>query len=206
MTVRGPSLAACLTVVAATAFARDPFSVEIAPFAGYRFGGAVTDAYTGAGSSLDGAGAFGVTVDIPVQRGATLELLFSRQNTGVELERYPEVRRSDVTVDHWLAGVRAAIPTRNPNVHPFVAAYAGVTHFSGDSGEVTADTRFAAALGGGVLLDVTRRLAVRLDARAYASFVESGTGLFCGGGGCTGVFGGSALLQGEVAAAVVLKL
>ena len=63
-----------------------------------------------------------------------------------------------------------------------------------------------AALGGGVLLDVTPHLGVRLDARGYAVFVSSGAGLFCTGGGCSGVFGGRAMLQGEVAAALVLKL
>jgi len=203
---RFAAIAGCLALTAIGAIAGQPSRPEIAPFVGYRFGGAVTDATTGAGASLDGAGAFGLIFDVPVQRGADLEVLLSRQSTGVDLERYPEVTRFDLTVDHLMAGVRAHFPTRQRSVHPFLAVYVGLTHFSGDSGEVTADTRFAAALGGGAVFDLSPRVGVRLDARVYASFVESGAGLFCGGGGCSGVFGGSAMVQGEIAAALVVKL
>jgi hypothetical protein len=193
-------------VVAATAVAAGPGAVEIAPFAGYRFGGSVTDARSGNGASLEGAGAFGLTVDVPVRPRATLEFLFSRQNTGVTLERYPAVERFALTVDHMMVGVRAAIPARSARVHPFIAGYVGLTHFAGDAGAIAADTSFTASLGGGVLLDATRRVAVRFDARGYAVFVDGGAGLFCGGGGCSGVFGGSSMLQGEVAVALVLRL
>jgi opacity protein-like surface antigen len=178
--------------------------LEIAPFAGYRFGGGVTDAYSGGTASLDGARVLGVMVDVPIRRGAVLEMLFSRQDTGVTLERYPERERFGLTIDHWMAGVRAEFPTEGTRVHPFLAGYVGLTHFSGDSGEITADTRFTAALGGGVALDVSEHLAVRLDARVYAVFVSSGAGLLCAGG-CTATFGGGAMLQGETAASLVFK-
>jgi hypothetical protein len=199
-------VAVCFFVPASLALAGERAPVEIAPFAGYRFGGAVSDARSGNGTALEGAGAFGLTVDVPVRPRTALELLFSRQNTGVTLERYPAAERFALTVDHMMVGVRGAIPVRSARVHPFIAGYVGLTHFAGEAGAIAADTRFTAALGGGVLLDATRRVAVRFDARGYAVFVDGGAGLFCGGGGCSGVFGGSSMLQGEVAVALVLRL
>jgi opacity protein-like surface antigen len=207
MKARNAALGAWLILpLAPAAMAQGRAGVELAPFVGYRFGGGVTDAQTGAGASLDGAAAFGVIADVPLRPGVALEVLLSRQRTGVDLERYPQTRHFVLDVDHMLAGVRAGIPTDSASVHPFLAAYLGLTRFSGDSGAIADDTRFTAALGGGVLLDVTPHLGVRLDARGYAVFVSSAGGLFCTGGGCSGVFGGRAMLQGEVAAGLVLKL
>ena len=180
-------------------------SVEIAPFIGYRFGGSVGDTYSAASYGIDGAASAGVTVSVSVGKTTAIELLFSRQDTGVDVAAYPSTQHHALTIDHWMAGAVGEFPDHSGRVHPFVAAYLGLTQIQNSNGYTTSSTYFTGALGGGVKLDVAKHVAIRFDARAYAIFVSSSAAAACGGG-CAFAFSGDAMFQGEVAASLVLKL
>jgi hypothetical protein len=192
-------------LVAPVAFAQGQSSIEFAPFIGYRFGGSVGDTSSAASYGIDGARSEGVTISVPVRRDRAVELLFSRQDTGVDVAVYPGTQRYALTIDHWMVGTVGEFPGHAARVRPFIAAYLGLTNFRNSDGGGTSDTWFTAALGGGVKLDFASHVALRFDARAYAVFVGSGAGAICGPGGCSVAFSGNAMFQGEVAAGVVLK-
>jgi hypothetical protein len=199
-------LAGLLALVAAsTISAQGHATVEIAPFIGYRFGGSVGDTSSAASYGIDGARSEGVTISVPVRHDRAVELLFSRQDTGVDVAVYPGTQRYALTIDHWMVGAVGEFPGHSARVRPFIAAYLGLTNFRNSDGGGTSDTWFTAALGGGVKLDLASHVALRLDARAYAVFVSSGAGAVCGPAGCSVAFSGNAMFQGEVAAGVVLK-
>jgi hypothetical protein len=180
-------------------------AVEIAPFIGYRFGGSVGDTSSAASYGIDAARSEGVTISVPVRRDRAVELLFSRQDTGVDVAVYPGTQHYALTIDHWMVGAVGEFPGHTGRAHPFVAAYLGLTQIQSRNGYVASNTYSTAALGGGVKLDMATHVAIRFDARGYAVFVGSGAGAICGPAGCSVAFSGNAMFQGEVAASVVLR-
>jgi len=206
MRLRPLIIVTCMLCAAAPlAHAQGRGSVEIAPFIGYRFGGSVGDTFSAATYGIDGAASAGVTVSVSVGKTTAIELLFSRQDTGVDVAAYPSTQHHALTIDHWMAGAVGEFPDHSGRVHPFVAAYLGLTQIQNSNGYTTSSTYFTGALGGGVKLDVAKHVAIRFDARAYAIFVSSSAAAACGGG-CAFAFSGDAMFQGEVAASLVLKL
>ena len=206
MRLRPLIIVTCMLCAAAPlAHAQGRGSVEIAPFIGYRFGGSVGDTFSAATYGIDGAASAGLTVSVPVGKTTAIELLFSRQDTGVDVAVYPGTQRYALTIDHLMAGAVGEFPDHSGRVHPFVAAYLGLTQIQNSNGYTTSSTYFTGALGGGVKLDVAKHVAIRFDARAYAIFVSSSAAAACGGG-CAFAFTGDAMFQGEVAASLVLKL
>jgi hypothetical protein len=192
-------------VAAPVAIAQGQTTVEIAPFIGYRSGGSVGDTFSAASYGIDGARSEGVAVSVRVAPTTSVAFLFSRQDTGVDVAAYPSTQHYALTIDHWMAGAIGEFPGYAGGVHPFMEAYLGATQIQSRNGYSSSSTYFSAALGGGVGFDLTKHMGLRLDARAYAIFVNSSTAALCGGG-CTFAFAGQAMFQGEVAAALVLKL
>jgi hypothetical protein len=202
----GLVLGALAALGAATqALAQGHATVEIAPFIGYRFGGSVGDTSSAASYGINGARSEGVTISVPVRRDRAMELLFSRQDTGVDVEGLFDTKHYALTIDHWMVGAVGEFPGHSGRVRPFMAAYLGLTNFRTSTGDSTSESWFTAALGGGVKLDMAKHVAIRFDARGYAVFVSSGAGAICGPAGCSVAFSGNAMFQGEVAASVVLK-
>jgi hypothetical protein len=200
-------LAALAALVAApVAFAQGQATVEIAPFVGYRFGGSVGDTYSAASYGFDSAASAGITISVPVRGTTSVAFLFSRQETGVDVAGFPETTHYDLTIDHWMVGAVGAFPGHDGRVHPFIEAYLGLTQIQTRDPYSSSSTYFSGALGGGVTFDLATHVGVRLDARAYAVFVNSGAGAGCGSSGCAFAFSGNAMFQGEVAASLVLKL
>lgn len=186
-------------------FGQGSATVEIAPFIGYRVGGSVGDTFSAASYGIDGARSEGVTVSVRVAPTTSVAFLFSRQDTGVDVAAYPSTQHYALAIDHWMAGAIGEFPGHTGKVHPFMEAFLGATQIQSGNGYSSSSTYFSAALGGGVGFDLTKHVGVRLDARAYAIFLNSSTAALCGGG-CAFAFTGDAMFQGEVAAALVLKL
>ena len=195
-----------LCAAAPLAHAQGRGSVEIAPFIGYRFGGSVTDYYYGQSHSINPSQSEGVIVSVPIRRADSIELLFSRQSTDVDVGTITGTQTYPLTVDYWMLGSVHEFEAQSERIHPFLAAYAGIADLSTSQGSITSATSFSVALGGGAKFDLGRHVGIRLDARAYYVFVSTSGGMFCGGGGCSASFSGSGLLQGEGTASLVIKL
>jgi hypothetical protein len=206
MRVRPVVLATLVALATAPAIlGQERATVEIAPFIGYRWGGSVGDTFSAATYGIDGATSAGMTVSVSVGKTTAIELLFSKQDTGVDVAAYPDTQHHALTIDHLMAGAVGEFPGHGGRVHPFMEAYVGLTRIESRDPNGGYSTYGSAALGGGVKFDLSRHLAARLDARAYLIFVNSSAAAACGGG-CAFAFTGDAMLQGEVAASLVLKL
>jgi len=200
-------LACLLALVPAPAvFAQRRATFEIAPFIGYRFGGSVTDYYYGQSHSINASQSEGLIVSVPIRYADSVELLFSRQSTNVDVGTITGTKRYPLTINYWMLGSVHEFTAQSERVHPFLAAYLGIADLSTSQGSITSASRFSAAIGGGAKFDLGRRVGIRLDARAHYVFVSTSGGMFCGGGGCSASFSGSGLLQGEGTASLVIKL
>ncbi|MDP2577539.1 MAG: hypothetical protein Q8W48_07475 [Candidatus Palauibacterales bacterium] len=177
---------------------------ELTGFVGYLWGGGVD--VVGGQISTKAAADFGGILDIRIRRDAMIEFSYTRQNT--ELLRKdlagPTTVISDMGVDFFQIGILGeARQLRGPAV-PFISLTFGATHFSPETNTLSDEWRFSTILGGGVKALFSEHVGVRAQGRLLATFLNSGSSVWCGGGGCSlGLFG-TGLLQGEVSGGLVL--
>jgi len=197
------ALAALVAVLAVPGrvFAQD---FEIAPFAGYRFGGDFFELISSRRLDLDGATAFGVAVDVPTSSpGSQFEAFVTHQQAHVAVPTYPggETRRWSMTVDHYqVGGLHEFDPGR---VRPFLTGSVGLTRY-GTTGDN--EIRFGFAAGGGVKLIPAGNIALRLESRVFGTFVDAnGQAFACGPGTCLVAFNADVLWQMEFTAGLVIR-
>jgi len=167
--------------------------VELAPFLGVQYGGALATP-TGGKVAIDIGLQWGATLDVGFARSWSAELLFARQET--KLAGAPHL---GLAVERYLAGVREEKQLGRARFHG--TGFVGLTRVLPDG--LGADERFTMALGLGLRWPLTRRLGVRADARGYYALVSSGGGTVCIDASCLVVFGGSGVWQGDLTAAFV---
>jgi hypothetical protein len=158
---------------------------EITPMLGLRGGADLDPVSTGSPETeADPSASFGVVYDFLVRRDARLEIFLDRQ----ELEFAEEgastsgTERFDVTVDYLHVG-GVYEPKSGPS-RPFVAVDLGLTRIDADGATVDDSIGFSGSIGGGTKIALGSRLALRLEARGYATFSEPSFQAACGPG-CT---------------------
>lgn len=121
-------------------------SVEVVSFGGYRVGGDFYELLTGRPVDMDGAGSFGIVVDIPYRDTLQIEGYFTHQEAHFRLPASGETPRTRwrVTVDHLQAGGLREL--RAGRARPFLTGTLGLTRYAsaGDN-----EVRFAVGAGGG---------------------------------------------------------
>lgn len=203
--VRLVLVAAIVLATAGPARAQSLDAVEVAPFGGYRVGGGFYELVTGQSVDLDGAGSFGVALNIPFRDDLQIEAFFTHQEARFTLPASLDAQRTRwrVTVDHFQAGGLREL--KRGRARPFLTGTLGLTRYeSGGDNEV----RFSVAAGGGVKLLPAERLGVRLDGRVYATVVDAeGDLLACapGLGICVGSIDAWVIWQAEFTAGVVVR-
>jgi hypothetical protein len=182
MSSRRVFTAALLIVLAGPVAVPRAQGLELSPFYGYRFGGDFFALATHHPVDLDGAPAFGLALDVPLQNGLQLEGFFTHQQGDIagQVAGIGPVAVQRIAVDHWLGG--ALQEFGGNRVRPFATGMFGLTRYAvpGDS-----EIRFTVNGGGGAKLFATPHIGLRLDGRISATFVDAhGTALACGGAGC----------------------
>jgi hypothetical protein len=198
---RALAVAACLLGPAAVASAQ---RVEVAPFAGYRFGGGFFELVTGQPVDLDGAPSLGVAFDVPLPNGFQVEGLFTHQHADV-LVPARGARLSEIwpiSVDHWQAGGLQEFS--GGRLRPFLTGTLGLTRFAapGDT-----EIRFTTGAGGGVKVFPTRHIGLRLDGRVFATFVDADArvGACSTTGRCLLFFHADVVWQADFTAGVIFR-
>lgn len=168
----------------ASAFAQTR-PVEITPFFGYQFGGSA--------SSIDGALSiqpdvdYGVAIDIRSTPDTTLQLLYNRQVTNVDIrvnDVFETLRFAEgLAVDYYHLGGTVEFPTEH--LRPYFALTVGATRFDLARPEIRDEWRFSMGIGGGFKAYVSDRFGIRVDGRVWPTFVNTSGGFFCSApGGC----------------------
>ena len=157
-------------------------TVEVAPFGGYRFGGDLFEVAVGRELDSDGAATAGAVVDVAVAGDSWFEVVVSHQwaRVSVPADAFGPAERVDVAASHWLAGGRQDFGAGRARL--FLTGLLGLTWYAADD---DAEIRFAVSAGGGVRWPLQRRVGLRLDARAFTTFVDvDGDASACGSRGC----------------------
>ncbi len=204
---------AVLVVVLAASLASSVFAqpkgILITALGGYQWGGTFKG-WEGE-ASLNDAGSWGFAIDIPVRPDTYLELIYTRQVTDLSYREYgigglePAVEPFDLAVEYYQIGSLYTMHKDGPR--PFGTMTLGATRFAPQSSIYNSQWKFSVALGIGALVPVSERIGFRLHARLLLPFMYSSGGMWCGTGGCSvGVSSGSAVVQGDVALGLVIRI
>jgi hypothetical protein len=176
---------------------------EVSPFVGYRFGGDFFELITGQRVDLDGAPALGFVLDVPLANGLHAEGLFTHQDAEVVLpgQFSRPATRWRMSVDHWQAGGLQEFD--GDRLRPFLTGTLGLTRYAA---EADSEFRFTLGAGGGMKVFLTRHLGLRLDGRAFATFLDADASLIaCSPGACFLALRTDVVWQAEFTAGVVVK-
>ena len=174
--------------------------VQIAPFAGYQFGGSIWSELTERQYSFKSGLDYGGTIDFSLGETWRLELLYLRQET--QLESSGVIGPAfDVTIERYMVGIEEE--KGEGSVKVFGVLLAGATRFvpGFDAGS---EVYFSAGLSLGVKSFFTRNIGLRLEGRGFYTRVEGGGGVFCTVGTCLFSFSGSGIWQGDVSGGLII--
>jgi len=175
-----------------------PLKSSVTPFAGYRLGGNLSDTNTRV-HPRDHV-SYGVALDVATDEQTRYELFYSRQSTSLSA-RAPAP--SDTVIEYLHLG-GTAIMSDSQRFQPYIIGSVGATRFSPDSPIGRDRIYFSLSLGGGLRIPFSTHLALRLEARGFATLFNSNNTVFCrsdqAGGVCLIHGSGSTFFQGEALA------
>ncbi len=177
-----------------------PLTYSLTPFAGYRFGGRLTLADTN--TRLDALShiSYGLALDVATDTQTQYELFYSRESTSLSA---PSPAPSNTVIEYLHVGGTVNIG-ESPHFQPYFIGTIGATRFSPGSPLGTDRIYLSGSVGGGVRLPLNSHLALRVEARGFATFFNSSTAVFCrsdqAGGVCLIHGSGSTFFQGDALA------
>jgi hypothetical protein len=157
---------------------------------------------------LNDSSAAGIIFNVAANPNGQYELLYARQSTDADTQGFlinnPTI---DIDVEHFHFGGTYLFD--GGNTRPFIALTIGVSQFDPELPGSDSERFFSASFGGGVQVNASRRLGVRLEARAFTTFVDDNSNIFCasidGAGACLIRVEASTLTQWEARAGFVFR-
>jgi hypothetical protein len=185
-----------------------PFRIELTPYAAYRVGGQFEEQDGDGEFELEDSAAHGLILNIRATANTQWELLYSSQDTEIGTQSlFAGDPVLDVDVEYFHFG--GTYLFEGEAVRPFFAMTAGLSRFDPQGPNLSAESDFSASIGGGLQLRATERLGIRLEARAFTTFVDSDSDIFClsagGAAACAVRVEGTTLTQLEARAGMVFR-
>jgi hypothetical protein len=186
----------------AVAFAAQ--TIEITPFTGQRFGGSFEDANTLTEFDVGNSNAHGLMIDFDTEPDKQIEIYLSRQNTHLTTSgTFTGNPLFDLTIDYYHIG-GIYMPPDEGKVKPFVSGSFGFTRMIPKRSDLSTETYFSIALGGGAKYFFNKSAGVRFDVRGIYTAVNSDTAVFCSGG-CSIKVNSNGFTQTEVSLALMMR-
>ncbi len=173
---------------------------NVSIFGGYRGGGEFEEANTGEKLSLDENGTAGFTIDWDYVDNTTIQLFYSHQETQLLSGTAGPDALFDLDIDYL--GVGGSYKWPGKTVEPYLASTLGITHFKPEADGYGSKSRLHLSIGFGTLVNLSKRIGLKFEARTFGTFLNSDGAMFCNNGNCTVFVSSSALLQYELLAGV----
>lgn len=183
--------------------------VELSGFGGY----GVTSDVSGGGATLElgDATTWGASIGMRVPHGSMVELRWVYTNTIAQFHGLGNSNEFPVPTNYFLLGGEKGF--RRERLEPFINGSLGTVVYSPDSFSVEG-TRFspgttwrmAFAIGGGLKIFATEKVALRLGAEVLGPIFFSGGGFYVGTGGASvGVSGGIPTVTGNFTVGITIR-
>ena len=180
------------------------WAVEVAPFAGHRYGGSFEDTNTLARFEVADATAYGLILDFDSEPDKQIEVFLSRQATHLATTGlFTGNPLFDLTIDYYHIGGLYMLPA-GEHVRPFLSGTFGLTRMAPQRPDLTTENRLSLSLGGGAKIFLTKNLGFRFDVRGIYTMLNADTSVFCSGG-CTIKVRSNGFVQTEVGAALMMR-
>lgn len=159
------------------AFAEEDLRFSLTPFAGYRMGGEVATEDESVSIKLDDSSSFGLLLNWPTKTNTEWEIHYSLQQTEARITDSDTSEETRVDFDAHTAQIGGTyLFEGTETVIPYLAMTLGGTYVKTEN---DSDTFFSTSLGVGVKFFPSARVGLRLEARGYATFVNSSSQIFC---------------------------
>ena len=197
----GAILATALLMTPLAFAADDEYAVTV--YGGYRGGGSFTDANTGQGLKLESNGAVSLALDLPCDAARQYQIFVSQQRTNLLLDTAASAGSSNrLGMDiYYLHFGGTFFWDGQVGKGAYVVGGLGATLFNPDQG-YKSEIYPSMNVGVGYQWPLGNTFAVRVEARGYATLVNSSGGIFCSGG-CVISIKGDSIGQGEAMVGVV---
>ena len=166
-------------------------------YGGYRGGGHFSDADTGRNLGLESNGAVSLALDIPFDDSRQYQIFLSHQRTHLSLDSAPfsASDRLPMAITYLHIGGTNFFEGE-VGKGPYAVGGLGATWFNPGQG-YKSELYPSINVGCGYQWPLGNMFAYRLEARGYATLVNSRGGVFCSGG-CVVSIKGDAVTQGEL--------
>src|SRR5262245_8363190 len=164
-------------------------------YAGYLVGGNLTDVNSGNKWEFSDGGAYALAAGFGLSRTTQIEVFASQRKSSLKTSGASGSIGMDVLYFH--AGGTAFFDAIGSGW--YVAGGMGATHLQPADAGLNPETRPSLNLGFGYMLPLGRHFGLKIEARGYATLVNSNGGLFCSGG-CVVQIKGDTFTQAEVLA------
>jgi hypothetical protein len=142
--------------------------------------------------------------------GGYYELLYSKQTSELEgvaaTTLTTPVNPFDLSVEYLHIGGVVEFGEPTWRAVPYFALTVGGTRFKPERADSDSETEFSLSVGGGVKVPFNKYIGLRFDVRAFATWLDSGSDVFCvsdsGAGSCDVRVHGDSFIQGQVALGV----
>ncbi len=176
---------------------------EMTLFTGYRGGGDFEEATTGIPLNIEDGQSYAITIDARQTANTWMQLLYSHQETRLTSGDADPLSLLELDVDYLHIGGVYEWPGKT--AQPYVVGTIGVTWFNPDSSGYDEEFKGSLGFGGGVRIKLSGQLSIKLEARGYSTFLDSGGTMFCGENGCRVLVASSTLWQSELRAGLSLR-
>ena len=182
---------------------------EITPMAAWRVGGEFSDTESDVKLDVRESAAWGLTVNGKVKSNTEWEVLYSRQQTEVDIADLggEDASLLDMNIDYLQIGGTYLFD--GEKAVPFIAMTVGASRFDPNFDGSSAKTLLSGSLGAGVKLRLGKRIGLRLEARGFATLIDNDSRLFCSsspeGGSCLIIAEGKVLWQMEARAGIAFQ-
>lgn len=165
---------------------------ELSPFAAFVAGG-----------EPDPSGAFGITYSRYLNAEQAIDVTVLVQPTTLETEEGSEISEVDLDIEYYHVGGRYSPILQDSKVRPYVSMSLGMSRFVASPGEE--EVGFSVGFGGGTDIPLSRRVALRFDARLFTTIALTSAQIYCEPGRCTGFASGSTFVQFAGSGGLVFK-
>jgi hypothetical protein len=174
----GLMLSIAFTCSDAAAAGWPEYEHEITAFGGVTGGGSFEDTTTGEDRDLKSSATWGIVFNVAADANSQYDFLYSHQANSIKGS--PDI---DLDIEYLQLGGSLIWGDYSKYVFPYFSMTVGAARLSPDSPGMSATTRFAFSLAGGLRVPLSPRVGLRFEARTYGITTSSDGYIFCGSSG-----------------------
>lgn len=196
------AFACALVTTSIPAIAAQPLNLEITPLIGYRFGGDFNTSRDAVHNKIELSEetSYGLLTSWSVDPKRKGEFLISHYETS--FSEADDFIASNTPLSITYAHIGGTVPISEGVVPFYATGGLGLVHFSPEDDNLNDETRFSMNVGLASKVYLTENISFRIDGRAYATFFNSESNIFCDIDTCTMYLSSEMWFQTEVSAGI----